>query len=171
MPQQPGNNTKMPVYVFDSCWVWAISKNNLTHLICNFITKGNESKLGSWMRESRRMSVGNHNAWINRCVNTFEVGTVVLWRDPDLVFAFTDGFKQSLLGAVKRETPWEEDEEDDSAAPHIHGFPVRLPLHHLRGHEVRSSYTACCYRDRQSCGVIMKNTWHAWAFTDIHFLL
>lgn len=68
-------------------------------------------------------------------------------KTTNLVFAFANGFKQSLLGAVKREAPRQQDEEDDSAAPHIHGFAVRLSLHHLRGHKVRSSNTTCGYKE------------------------
>lgn len=66
--------------------------------------------------------------------------------DPDLVFALADGFKQTLLGAIKRETPREEDEEDNATAPHVHGFTIRLSLHHLWGHKVGSSYATLSYK-------------------------
>lgn len=67
-----------------------------------------------------------------------------------LVFALADGFKQALLGAVKRETPREEDEEDNAAAPHVHRFTVRLSLHHLWGHEMGSPYATWSYKSGNS---------------------
>lgn len=54
-----------------------------------------------------------------------------------LVFALNDGLKQALLGAIERQAAREQDEEDDTTPPHVHRFTVRLPLHHLWGHEVR----------------------------------
>lgn len=56
-----------------------------------------------------------------------------------LVFALANGLKETLLGAVERQTAREEDEEDDSTAPHVHRLTVRLPLHHFWGHEVGST--------------------------------
>ena len=61
----------------------------------------------------------------------------------DLVFALAYGFKQTLLGAVEGQAPGEEDEEDDSAAPHVHRFAIGLSLHHLRGHEVGGAHATC----------------------------
>lgn len=60
-----------------------------------------------------------------------------------LVFPLDDGLKQALLGAVERKAAGEEDEEDDSASPHVHWFAVRLPLHNLGGHEVRRADSTC----------------------------
>lgn len=56
-----------------------------------------------------------------------------------LVFPLNDSLKQTLLGAVERKAARQEDEEDDSAPPHIHRFAVRLPLDYLWGHEVGST--------------------------------
>lgn len=67
----------------------------------------------------------------------------------DLVFALADGLKETVFCAVERQTPWEKDEENDSTAPHVHRFTIRLSLYHLRGHEVRGSHSAWGDKDRR----------------------
>lgn len=141
------------------CWHWFMSVGQLQHLPLNDIITSvfvaavqlNKSliQIKNWTVQHYRkkmckqcglslgglslMAVWNH---------TFE--TFYALKDfkytPDLVFALADGFKQTLFGAVERQTSWEEDEEDDSTAPHVHWLTVRLSLHHFGGHEVGSSY-------------------------------
>lgn len=62
---------------------------------------------------------------------------------PHLVFPLDDGLEEPLLGAVERQAARQQDEEDDSAAPHVYRLTVGLPLHHLRGHEVRGAHSTC----------------------------
>lgn len=69
---------------------------------------------------------------------------VITWY---LVLPFHDGFKQTLLGAVKRQTATQKDEENDPATPDVHRLPIRLSLDHFRSHEVRGPYTT--YRETE----------------------
>lgn len=86
----------------------------------------------TWMTKRKK----NPTGWNSVALFTELLGST------DLVFASTDGLKQTVLCAVERQTPWEKDEENDSTAPHVHRFTIRLPLHHLRGHEVRGPHAA-----------------------------
>lgn len=60
-----------------------------------------------------------------------------------LVFALDNGLKEALFCAIEGQAATQQDEEDDSTAPHVHWLPVRFSLHHLRSHEVRGAYPAC----------------------------
>lgn len=60
-----------------------------------------------------------------------------------LVFPFNDSFEEPLLGAVERQAAAEQNEEDDSAAPHVHRLAVGLSFHHLWCHEVWGAHSPC----------------------------
>lgn len=84
-----------------------------------------------------------------------------------LIFSFYDCFKQALFGAIEGQAATQEDEDDDSAAPNIHRFPVGFSFYHLRGHEVWSAHPACS-TDNMSRVSIHSNTFKR-AVADIRF--
>lgn len=62
---------------------------------------------------------------------------------PHLVLPLDDGLEEPLLGAVEWQAARQQDEEDDSTAPHVYWLAVGLPLHHLWGHEVGGAHSTC----------------------------
>lgn len=71
---------------------------------------------------------------------------------PHLVLPLDDGLEEPLLGAVEGQAARQQDEEDDSAAPHVHRLAVGLPLHNLRGHEVGGAHSTCGGKGREGEG-------------------